>query len=142
MAEANRAWMRVQWRSHKVLWNASGGRLGRRVAGLPVLELVTTGRRSGTPRQILITYIDLDGAPTVVGTNAGRDADPAWVSNLRANPLAKARWDGTWREVRGVELEGDARGRAWAAALAANPGYEAYLEGMTRDVPIIRLEEI
>lgn len=140
MAEANRAWMRVQWRAHKVLWNASGGRLGRRVAGLPVLELVTTGRTSGRPRQILINYLEVDGLPVIVGTNAGRDVDPAWVRNLRAHPVARARWDGAWHDVRGVEVGEAEWERAWNAAVAANPGYVAYLDGMTRRVPIIRLE--
>ena len=140
MAEANRSLMRFQWRAHKLLWNASGGRLGRRVAGMPVLELVTTGRSSGQPRQILISYVDLDGGPAIVGTNAGRDVDPAWVRNLRADPVARARWDGTWHDVRGVELEGEEWQRAWDAAVAANPGYAAYLDGMTREVPIVRLE--
>jgi deazaflavin-dependent oxidoreductase (nitroreductase family) len=109
---------------------------------MPVLELVTTGRSSGQPRQILISYVDLGGGPAIVGTNAGRDVAPAWVRNLRADPVARARWDGTWHDVRGVELEGEEWQRAWDAAVAANPGYAAYLDGMTRTVPIVRLERI
>lgn len=140
MAETNRAWMRFQWRSHKLLWNLSGGRLGRRIAGMPVVELVTIGRRSGEERHILITYVDTDRGPAIIGSNAGRDADPAWVLNLRANPEARARWDGTWRRVVGVELSGEERQSAWDAAVAISPGYADYAEGMTRDIPIMRLE--
>lgn len=55
MAEATRRSTRFQWRMHLLLWNLSGGRLGRRVVGMPVVELITTGRKSGVPRQILIT---------------------------------------------------------------------------------------
>jgi deazaflavin-dependent oxidoreductase (nitroreductase family) len=140
MAEVNRSVMRFQWRMHKVLWNLSGGRLGRRVAGLPVLELITVGHRSGEERQILINYVDGGGSPAIIGSNAGRDADPAWVRNLRANPRARARWDGRWHDVTAVELEGSAREAAWDAAVAANPGYAEYEAGMTRTIPIMRLD--
>ena len=54
MAETDRKKMRLVWRAHKLIWNLSGGRLGRKMGGIPVLELVATGHRSGLERQILI----------------------------------------------------------------------------------------
>ena len=141
MSEANRTFMRFQWRAHKVLWNASGGRLGRKVGGLPTLELVTTGRKSGEPRQILITYFDHEGSPVLVGTNAGRDADPAWVLNLRADPNARARWDGAWRDVAARELTGTEHSEVWEAAVQANHAYAEYAESLTRLIPIVVLTE-
>ena len=141
MAEANRRSMRLQWRMHKLLWNLSGGRLGRRVIGMPVVELVTTGRKSGEPRQILITYVDVGGVPAIIGTNAGRDRDPAWALNLRAEPRARARWDGRWRDVIAVELEGDEHEAVWRQAVEVNQGYADYEADLTRPVPIFRLEE-
>ena len=111
MAESNRTKMRFQWRMHKFIWYLSGGRLGRKVVGMPVLELVTTGHKSGLERTILITYVDDERGPALIGTNAGRDSDPPWVKNLRANPEARARWSGRWRDVVAVELEGDERNR-------------------------------
>ena len=113
MAESNRTWMRFQWRTHKLLWNLSGGRLGRRVAGMPVLELVTIGHKSGQERQILISYVGDDDAPLVVGSNAGRDVDPAWVKNLRVNPRARMRLGvrSTSPGVRGEHAGSDYRNR-------------------------------
>ena len=140
MAESNRAYMRMQWRIHKTLWNLSGGRFGRRVIGMPVVEVVTIGRKSGAERQILITYVDDEGSPAIIGTNAGRDADPAWAHNLRAHPDVRARWDGRWRDVRARELEGDAWDRVWSAGVALNPGYADYAAELTRPIPIFRLE--
>ena len=137
MAESNRRKMRLQWRMHKFIWNGSGGHLGRTVIGMPVVELETIGWKSGEPRQVLITYVDSDGAPAVVGTNAGRDADPGWVKNLRANPDARARWEGQWHDVVGVELERGDHQAAWDAAVA---GYGDYLETLTRPIPIVRLD--
>lgn len=142
MAEANRVVMRVQWALHKLAWNLSGGRIGRKVAGMPVVELITVGHRSGEERQVLLNYIESNGAPAVIGSNAGRDSDPAWVRNLRANPHARARWGGRWREVVAEELEGPAREAAWGSAGEANEGYREYAEGMTRTIPIFRLAPV
>ena len=132
--------IRLQWRAHKLIWAISGGRLGRRVSGMPVLELVTIGRKSGLERQVLITYMDDDGVPAMVGTNAGKDVDPAWVLNLRANPKARARWDGEWHDVTAVELSGDDHERVWNRAIATNSGFRTYGDQLTRPIPIIRLE--
>ena len=140
MAEMDRKKMRFAWRAHKLVWNLSGGYLGRKMGGLPVLELVTTGHKSGRQRQILIWYFPFPEGPAIIGTNAGRDADPAWVKNLRANPLARARWDGTWHDVTAVELNGTDHEAAWNAGVAASPDYAAYKETLTRPIPITRLE--
>ena len=142
MRAPNRRWMQFQWKSHKWLWNASGGRLGRRVGGAPVLELVTIGHKSGQPRQILITYVEDGGVPALIGTNAGKDVDPAWVKNLRAEPEARARWDGRWRAIRAVELEGEDHDRVWKRGVSTTPEYETYRQILTRPVPIMRLEPI
>lgn len=139
-SDAYRREMRLRWKIHKLVWNSSGGRLGRRAVGMPVLELVTTGHRTGRRRQILITYVMHDGAPAIIGTNAGSDQDPAWVKNLRAEPRAVARWDGKWRDVTAVELRGDDHERVWNAAVAVNPRYQEYRSRLTRPIPIMHLE--
>lgn len=139
MAEANRVAMRIQWALHRLLWNLSGGRVGRKVVGMPVVEVITIGHKSGEARQVLLNYIESNGAPAVIGSNAGRDADPAWVRNLRADPRARARWDGRWHDVVAEELEGPARDAVWEAAVEVSDGYREYAEGMTRPIPILRL---
>ncbi len=140
MAETDRKKMRFMWKAHKLAWNLSGGRLGRTMGGVPVLELVTTGHRSGLERQILIWYFNFPEGPAIIGTNAGLDTDPAWVKNLRANPLARARWDGQWHDVRAVELSGADHEKVWNAGVAASAGYAEYQETLTRPIPIISLE--
>lgn len=138
----NRGKIRRQWKLHKFIWRISGGRLGRRVVGMPVLELVTTGHKSGQPRTILITFVDEPAGPAIIGTNAGLDVDPAWVRNLRANPNARIRVKGRWHNVSARETLGDDHARIWAAAVSANPGYSEYRKTLTRTVPIIQLMPI
>ena len=77
-----------QWKLHKLVWRVSGGRLGTKVVGLPVLELVTTGRKSGEPRSVLLNYLDAAAGYAVIASNAGDDRPPLWWLNLQANPEA------------------------------------------------------
>jgi deazaflavin-dependent oxidoreductase (nitroreductase family) len=134
--------MRRQWRLHKLVWKLSGRRLGRKVNGMSVLELTTTGHKSGQPRSILITYVLDGGHPALIATNAGADVDPAWVRNLRSNPTATVKIEGTTRTVRARFLDGGDWDRAWKTAVAASQGYENYRAVLTRPIPIVRLEAV
>lgn len=135
-----RTWMRLQWKTHRLLWDISGGRLGRKVVGMPVIELVTIGHRSGEPRSILITYVPTSDGPAIAGTNAGADHDPAWVKNLRSDPEARVREDGRWRDVRARFLEGPEWDAAWKQ-FGEKPSYVDYERMLTRHIPIVILEE-
>ena len=42
-------------RVHRELLGASGGRLGWHFSGMPVIELTTTGRKSGQKRSTMLT---------------------------------------------------------------------------------------
>jgi F420H(2)-dependent quinone reductase len=131
--------MRFMWRAHKLIWRLTGGRLGRKVGGMPVLELTTTGRTSGKPRMILISYVADPAGPVIAGTNAGVDYDPAWVKNLRANPTARMRLDGTVSAVDAKFLEGPAHEAAWSRFLEADTAYGEYAKHLTRPVPLVQL---
>ena len=57
--------IRAGSRVHGGIYRISGGRLLGRLAGLPVLLMTTTGRRSGRPRRATLTYFR-DGGDLVV----------------------------------------------------------------------------
>lgn len=135
-----RWWMRFQWRAHRLIWDLSGGRLGRRAIGMPVLELVTTGHKSGRERSILITYVDTQNGPALAGSNAGASSDPAWVKNLRNDPDARIRRNGQWQQVRARFPEAEERADIWAKFIEADDGYAEYEEMVSREIPIVVLE--
>ena len=62
------------------------------LAGLPVLDVTTTGRRSGQARTSHLISIPIDGALALIGTNFGQPATPSWVLNLEAEPMATVRY--------------------------------------------------
>lgn len=108
---------------------------------MPVLELVTTGHRSGRPRRILITYVDAAAGPALAGTNAGSPSDPAWVRNLRADPRARVRQNGRWREVEARFVEGTEWQEIWGR-FREHAGYADYEKLLERPIPIVVLETV
>lgn len=125
-----------------MVWDVSGGRLGRRVTGMPVLELVAKGHKSGQERSILITYVDAATGPAIAGTNAGAETDPAWAQNLRADPNARMRRAGQWHNVRARWLSGAEYDAVWARFVAANHGYAEYEAMLDRRIPIVALDPV
>ncbi len=67
-------------------------------AGLPtpsVVVLETTGRRSGQPRQVVVSRL-VEGDTLWIVTEHGRKA--AYVKNIEANPRVRVRIGRRWRD--------------------------------------------
>ena len=62
------------------------------LAGLPVLDVTTTGRKSGRQRTSHLISVPIDDTLALLGTNFGQPATPAWVLNLEADPKATVRY--------------------------------------------------
>jgi deazaflavin-dependent oxidoreductase (nitroreductase family) len=132
--------MRVGWKLHRLWYRASGGRVGTRVVGLPVLRLTTTGRTSGKARAVMLTYLDDPRGFIVIASNAGDQRDPAWWRNLQADPAATAQIGGQTYAVRMRQLEGNERERAWHRAVAVFDGYARYAASTARTIPVALLD--
>lgn len=135
----SRTVLRWLWRGHRFWWRVSGGRIGGRVRGLPVLELTTTGRRSGEPRTVLLSYVPRPDGFGVIASNAGSDHDPAWWLNLRASAEGRVRLAGERAVVEPVVLDGHERAEVWDAAVRANPDYAGYAARTGRPIPMVLL---
>jgi deazaflavin-dependent oxidoreductase (nitroreductase family) len=68
----------------------TGGRVSAPglLAGLPVIDLSTTGRKSGVRRTSHLISVPVGDTLALLGTNFGQKATPAWVFNLEADPHA------------------------------------------------------
>src|SRR5947207_7960752 len=69
------------------LYRISGGRIGGRMNGAPVLLLHHTGRRSGIERVTPLLFLADGERLLIVGSKGGAATDPAWVANLEAHPV-------------------------------------------------------
>jgi deazaflavin-dependent oxidoreductase (nitroreductase family) len=125
---------------HRVLYRASGGRIGGRVWGLRVVLLTTTGRRTGKARTVALCSLP-DGADVVViASYGGLDQHPAWWLNLEARPQAELQTGRERRAVTARAAAADERARLWAELTARAPGYLDYERRTTREIPLVILQ--
>ena len=126
-------------RTHRAVYRITRGRLLGRVAGMPVLLLTTTGRRSARPRTTPLTYFHEGDDLVVVASNGGEDTPPAWWLNLRAEPRATITIGTRSEPVTAREATGGERARLWPVITGVNPGYAAYARRTTRPIPVVLL---
>src|SRR5665213_1231038 len=100
---------------HRALLKVSGGKVGWQASRMPVLELTTTGRKSGQPRSVMLTSPLQEGAAiVVVASRGGDDQHPAWFLNLRDNPDVQVALKGGPREPRRARVaDPEERARMW-----------------------------
>ena len=107
---------------------------------LPGLLLTTTGRRSGAQHTTPLLFMrDGDGF-VVVGSNWGRDHNPAWALNLATNPEAVVTLKGRTIPVRATWTHGAERDRLWQLALKTWPAWATYEKRASgREIRVFRL---
>ena len=132
--------MELAWKIHRWLYRTSGGRVGGRMMGMPVLLLTTTGRKTGEPRTSPLMYFPEGDACVVIASNAGEPQLPAWWLNLRADPRATVRRGREVARVRAREAAGEERARLWAKLIQLDRSYETYRQRTTRQLTVVLLE--
>jgi F420H(2)-dependent quinone reductase len=104
------------------------------------IMLTTTGRTSGRDRTVTL-YAWEDGDDLlVVGSWAGRERDPDWAGNLRAERNASVTTGKETFEVTAHELSGKTRERAWELVVERFPMYATYQRKTTRQIPVFALK--
>lgn len=139
----NRAVLKIFDLGNRALYRLSGGRLGSKLAGMPVLMLTTTGRKSGQLRTHALTYWR-DGANLViVASNGGYDKHPDWYFNLTAKPQVTINIKGKDATMTARDATAEERNRMWPKIVKDWPAYaqyEAAVKGV-REIPIVILEQ-
>ena len=134
-----RAAIRAMGRSHRAVYRLTGGRLLGRVAGMPVLLLTTTGRRSGRARTTPLTYFEVGEDIVVVASNGGEDSAPAWWLNLCAQPEATITVGTDTHPVTARAVTAEEHERLWPMITAAHAGYAGYARRTSRPIPVVLL---
>ena len=129
---------------HRAGMKVTGGRLGGTLVGLPSLELVTVGRRSGKPRSSMLTApVVLGETLVVVASAGGNDEHPSWYLNLRDHPQVTVALSGG-RPVPMLARVAttDERAQLWPRIIEALPNYAQYQERTSRVIPVVLLEPV
>ena len=127
---------------HKVVLKASFGKLGANLLGMPAFELITTGRKSGQPRSVMLTSPLQEGDTiAVVASKGGNDEHPAWLLNLRDDPAVQVRYPGQAARPMTARIAGaQERARLWPVITEDHDNYAGYQKKTDREIPVVLLE--
>ncbi len=104
---------------------ATSGRLGvLDFAGLPNVQITTSGRKTGLARTATVQYVPAENGLLLVGSNWGRERHPSWSANLKATQRVTVRRRGHRFVAKVQLLIGEERDKAWATVLAHWPNYQ------------------
>jgi deazaflavin-dependent oxidoreductase (nitroreductase family) len=125
---------------HRSLVRASGGRIGGRLGGMPVVVLHTVGRKSGAPRETMLTAPVVDGDTVVLVASYGGDSrHPAWYLNLTERPDVALELGGARREMRARTATAEEKAAYWPRIVRSYKGYAGYQKRTDRDIPVVLL---
>ena len=126
---------------HRFIMKVSGERLGWRALGMPVLELTTTGRKTGHPRSTMLTapLTPSDGF-VIVASRGGDPTNPDWFRNIEADPLVTVRTRTGTRHMTARIATPAERETLWPQITSKHPRYAQYQTKTDREIPVVILE--
>jgi deazaflavin-dependent oxidoreductase (nitroreductase family) len=126
---------------HRAVINLSKGRIFGKAFGMPLVEIVTTGRRSGKERATMLSVPIVDGDRLVlVASFGGDERHPAWYLNLQANPEVRATIAGSTRNMFARIATEEERVELWPRITSVFEGYARYQKRTERQIPVVILE--
>ena len=136
----------LDWvRDQVALYESSGGTEGTslRDSGLPCIIVTHTGNKTGGVRKIPVMRVKVGAGYVLIGSYGGREKNPVWVYNLRANGDVEIRDKTEVFPMRVREVHDDPeRERLWDAGAAAYPPYTDYQAKTERKIPVFIAEPV
>ena len=128
--------------AHRGILRLTGGRLGWRFSGMPMLELTTTGRKSGQKRTTMLSSpLQRGDTIVIVASHGGDDAHPAWFLNLVDDLRVEVDFKGRGaRPMRANVADAAERAELWPQVIRDHGNYAAYQRKTDREIPLVRLE--
>ena len=125
---------------HRPLFQLSKGKIAGKGAGMPVLVLTTTGRKSGQSRSTMLTSpLQIDDKVVIVASRGGDDRHPDWFLNLQANPQVEVEMGGSKRSMTAHVADDTEKADLWPKIIGPHANYAGYQEKTDRDIPVIVL---
>ncbi|MFL5804926.1 MAG: nitroreductase family deazaflavin-dependent oxidoreductase [Roseiflexaceae bacterium] len=124
------------------LYRLTSGAIGGRMAGLKVLLLTTTGRKTGQARISPLGYFTQDGNFIIIASNGGADRNPAWYYNLKSNPQVTIQIGNKQLAAKAEVADAEKRKQLWAELVKMAPAYEKYAQGTKREIPLVIVQPV
>lgn len=124
-------------------FRATGGQVGGRFGGRPMLLLTTTGARSGQPRVTPLNYSTDGDHIVVIASKGGSPTHPDWYRNLVAHPEVTIELGRETFRARATTAGEPERSRLLVQQAAMMPFFADYERSVTaRQIPVVILERI
>lgn len=121
------------------LYRKTGGKLGGRMQGAPVLLLTTRGRKTGKQRTTPLIYLESGADLVVVASKGGWAQDPLWYRNLQAEPTVQVQVGGSVRQMKARTANAEERARLWPQLVGVYAPYADYQSWSERQIPVVIL---
>ena len=125
---------------HTDRYKETDGDVGHDWQGTQVLLLTTTGRKSGTPRELPLIYAPWNGAYLIVASKGGADEPPAWYLNLEADPQVEVQVMDDRFKAKARVATPEEKAQMWPTMTKEWPAYDDYQKKTDREIPIVVLE--
>ena len=131
-------------RVHRMVLGGTGGRFGWKASGMPVIELTTTGRRSGQPRATMLTSPYQEGFDRRHCRVTRRRRPPStWYLNLKEHPEVVVVVGGKPPQQMRAEIANpEDRARLSPLITATHTNYAGYQRKTKRKIPFVLLRPI
>ena len=129
-------------RTHIALYRKTGGRIGGRFRGSPVLLLTTTGRRTGAPRTAPLFYVKDGDRLAVAASGFGLPANPPFYLNVQVDPEVSVQIGRRVQDMVARTATPEERERLWPRFVAMYPAYAMFQQRTSREIPIVVLEPL
>lgn len=112
------------------------------MAGLKLLRLTTTGRKTGKEYTTPLYYFEHKGKYVIIASAGGADKHPSWFLNLMNNPHVTVRIGN--KDIPAVaKIASPAlRKKLWAKLMDMSPQYGRFQSKTTRKIPVILLQPV
>ena len=136
----------LDWVREQVeLYESSGGTDGTTLkdTGLPCIIVTHVGNKTGAIRKIPLMRVKVEKSYVLIGSYGGRQKNPVWVYNLRANPDVEMRDKTETLKMRVREVtDNQERERLWNISVKAYPPYTDYQAKTSRKIPVFIAEPV
>jgi F420H(2)-dependent quinone reductase len=126
--------------AHVRAYRLSGGRLGGKFRGAPVLLLHHVGRKSGRERTSPLLYLGDGDDLVIVASNGGARRHPVWWLNLRESPATTVEVGSEKRAVVARQASPEEKARLWPRLVEMYAPYADYQKRTSREIPVAILE--
>ncbi len=130
----------IKWMSRAQTWlfKKTNGRLGDKfLHGAEVGILTTTGRKSGELRDSPLLFLQEGRRIVLVASQGGRDTNPMWYLNLRANPSVSFQTKQETLSLTARDATDAERDEYWPKLDAMYADFVNYRSYTERKIPIV-----